>query len=92
MRNIRIAIWGLLFGPALLWVGSNLTLPSTQTSLDRFKLLLQFSGVLTIGVKSTAMILTTRSRWLVQRLNGLDQAYRLHKWLGISVLILALTQ
>lgn len=43
-----------------------------------------------MSVMSVAMILAARPRWLVPLLSGLDKSYRLHKWLGISALVLSL--
>ena len=54
------------------------------------KLLMQASGVVLMGVMSLAMILAVRPLFLERRLGGLDKLYRLHKWLGISALVLSL--
>ena len=50
---------------------------------------MQYTGVLGMGVMSVAMLLAVRPAWLEHRLHGLDKMYRLHKWLGISGLVLA---
>jgi len=44
------------------------------------------SGVLALGLMSIGVILTARPVWFETPLGGLDKFYRLHKWLGISVL------
>ena len=49
----------------------------------------QWSGILAIGAMSVALLLALRPRWLERPLNGLDKMYRLHKWLGIAALGLA---
>ncbi|NLB31398.1 MAG: ferric reductase [Alcaligenaceae bacterium] len=49
---------------------------------------MQYSGVVLIAVMSVAMILALRIKWLERYLDGLDKMYRLHKWLGISALII----
>jgi predicted ferric reductase len=51
--------------------------------------LLQCSGVVAIGGMSLAMVLAVRPVWFESRLGGLDKMYRLHKWLGISALVLS---
>ena len=51
----------------------------------------QYTGVLAMGVMSLAVILAVRPRWLEGPLDGLDKLYRLHKWLGIAGLTLAVT-
>lgn len=54
-------------------------------------IVMQYTGVLTIGVMSVAMILAIRPVVIEPYFNGLDKMYRLHKWLGISGLVLAIT-
>ena len=49
----------------------------------------QYSGVLGMGVMSLSMVLAMRSMRLQHWLNGLDKMYRLHKWLGITGLVLS---
>lgn len=51
--------------------------------------LINFSGVLAIGVMSLAVLLAARPRFLENRLDGLDKMYRLHKWLGITALVVS---
>ncbi len=90
MKRIKLVFWTLLVGLTLFWAAAQFGLPDPLSQLDLFRLLVQYSGTLAIGVMSAAMILATRSRWLEQRLDGLDKAYRLHKWLGIAALVTAL--
>lgn len=52
--------------------------------------MVQLSGILAIGCMSLAMILALRPRWPERWLGGLDKMYRLHKWLGIGGLVLAI--
>lgn len=40
---------------------------------------------------SLAMILTVRPVFVERFLGGLDKVYRLHKWLGISALIMSVS-
>lgn len=47
----------------------------------------QYFGILSISLLSINIFLATRPRWLESRLHGLDKMYRLHKWLGISLLV-----
>ncbi|WP_417808080.1 ferric reductase-like transmembrane domain-containing protein [Thioclava sp.] len=87
MRNIKIALWTLPAVLSALWLAANLPLPGTLSFIAIRNLLVQYSGVLSIGAMSVAMILATRASWLEGWLNGLDKSYRLHKWLGISALV-----
>lgn len=52
---------------------------------------MQYNGVLAIGVMSVAMVLAVRPVLFEPALGGLDKMYRLHKWLGISGLVLAVS-
>jgi len=91
MKRIRSAFWTFLIGLSLLWAAAQHGLPQPLSQLDLFRLLVQYSGTLAIGIMSAAMILATRSHRLEQWLNGLDKAYRLHKWLGIAALVAAVS-
>ncbi|MET3527134.1 ferredoxin reductase family protein [Phenylobacterium koreense] len=74
---------------SLLWLVVNGTVFPVANIFALRERLMQFSGVLAIGAMSAAMILAIRPRWPEARLGGLDKMYRLHKWLGIGVLGLA---
>ncbi|MCA8927659.1 MAG: ferric reductase-like transmembrane domain-containing protein [Alphaproteobacteria bacterium] len=51
--------------------------------------MIQVTGVMAMGAMGLAMILSLRPKWPEARLGGLDKIYRLHKWLGIGALTLA---
>jgi predicted ferric reductase len=91
MKNIKLSLIFILSGLLLLWGLSEFNL---ATPLNNFRdwrdLLLQVTGILAIGFMSVAMILALRPVILETCLDGLDKMYRLHKWLGIGALILAL--
>ena len=89
MRNITIVFWGSLAALSLLWL-LQATDVFTASGLFQWRgYLIQYSGILSIGCMSLAMLLALRPRWPERWLNGLDKMYRLHKWLGISGLVLA---
>lgn len=90
MRMIQIALWASIACLTALWVAANLSLSTTFTTAAICNPLLQYTGVISIGAMSIAMILATRATWLDAWLNGLDKSYRLHKWLGIVALISAM--
>lgn len=50
---------------------------------------LLLSGVWSVGMMSLAMWLSLRQPWMERPLGGMDQVYRLHKWLGISATVAA---
>lgn len=91
MKRIKNTFLGLLLGWAVLWA---LAETGALAAADGFiawrNLLVQWSGVLGIGAMSVAMMLAIRPRWVEERLDGLDKMYRLHKWLGITGLVISL--
>ncbi|GER08475.1 ferric reductase [Iodidimonas muriae] len=90
MKPIRITLWALMLGLSVLWIAANLPLPETLTIFTIRHLLVQYSGVLGIGAMSVAMILAVRSPKVERWLNGLDKSYRLHKWLGMTALVMSI--
>jgi predicted ferric reductase len=52
--------------------------------------LINYTGIITIAAMSIAMILMVRSLCIESFLDGLDKSYRLHKWMGISALVVAI--
>lgn len=90
MKIIQRTFFGLLLGVTLLWwLADAAALSSARGFFPWRNLMVQYSGVLGIGVMSVAMLLAMRPAWLETRLGGLDKMYRLHKWLGIAGLVIA---
>jgi predicted ferric reductase len=89
MTRIQYALALTLGLPALLWLLADTLLPQPIGYFAFRATFIQFSGVLAITMMSVAMLLALRPRWLESRLDGLDKIYRLHKWLGIGSLIVA---
>ncbi len=52
--------------------------------------LVEYTGLLGMTVMSVAMILALRPRLLEPLLGGIDKGYRLHKWLGITALVVSI--
>lgn len=90
MHHIKRRFWGLLLALSILWLLADSFLPSPFTYFSFRNVFMQYSGVLGIGVMSVAMLIATRPAWLERRWGGLDKMYRLHKWLGIAGLALAI--
>ncbi len=90
MNTIKASLSALLLGLSLLWWLADATAIAQASGFFAWRgLLVQYTGVLAIGAMSAAMLLATRPVWLEDRLHGLDKMYRLHKWLGIAGLVLA---
>lgn len=49
----------------------------------------QLTGFLSLGMMAFAAVLSTRQKWIEPGVGGLDKMYRLHKWLGIGALAVA---
>jgi predicted ferric reductase len=52
-------------------------------------LAINYTGIIGIGAMSMGMLLALRPGRLEPLLGGLDKTYRLHKWLGITGLVIA---
>lgn len=92
MKPIKTLLWAFLLGVTALWWFTDTTVLASLTNFLGWRgVLMQYSGVLAIGVMSVAMVLAVRPVLFETYLGGLDKMYRLHKWLGISALILAVS-
>ena len=89
LGRIQWALAGLLLAVLALWLAS---MPFAGVPMEAFSLRppsLQGTGLLAMAVMSVAMVLANRPGAFEPWLGGLDKMYRLHKWLGISALGLA---
>lgn len=90
MRRIKIVFWGVAALLGILWlVADPLALQPTGFFALRGSIV-QLSGLLAMTCMSVGMILALRPRWPERWIGGLDKMYRLHKWLGIGGLVLAI--
>lgn len=89
MKRIKISLVALLLLLTALWLGADTLVPTPFTYFSFRAVFVQYSGVLGIGLMSIAMLLALRPTWLEPHLDGLDKMYRLHKWLGISALVVS---
>ncbi|HET8744742.1 MAG TPA: ferric reductase-like transmembrane domain-containing protein [Ramlibacter sp.] len=89
MNRIKIALAGVFLVLTALWLLADSFAPQPFTYFRFRDVFIQYTGVLAIGAMSLALLLALRPRRLEPLLDGLDKMYRLHKWLGISALVLA---
>ncbi len=90
MQNIKHALWCLVALLTVLWLAAD---PAALQPTGFFAVrasMMQYSGILAISAMSIAMMLALRPRWPEHWLGGLDKMYRLHKWLGITALVVAI--
>ncbi len=90
MRNIKWAFWGILVVLSTFWLIAEPTFYQAENLFALRGPMVQISGVLAIGFMSVAMVLALRPGWPERWLGGLDKMYRLHKWLGIAALVVAI--
>ena len=89
MTKVKTGFWGLLAALTILWVAAD-PFALTGTGFFAFRSgMVQITGILAMGCMTAAMILALRPRWPERWFGGLDKMYRLHKWLGIGGLVLA---
>lgn len=91
MKRIKLTLVLFLCALTALWLMADTLLPEPFTYRAFRTVFMQYSGLIAIGVMSVAMMLALRPKWLEPHLDGLDKAYRLHKWLGITALVVSLT-
>lgn len=92
MKQLKISLWGILIALSGFWWLADTTEWSRLSGVFAWRNVLnQWSGIVAIGVMSIALILSLRPAFFEARLGGLDKLYRLHKWLGISALVMAVS-
>jgi len=90
MKHIQFTLIGLILLLSGLWLAAD-TVWIEPFAIFSFRAsMLNYTGILSIGAMSVAMLLALRPRGRVETfLGGLDKSYRLHKWLGITALVTA---
>lgn len=92
MKKIKLSLFFVLFVISAFWIVTDWNAFNQTNNFRAWRdLLIQYSGLLGIGVMSVGMVLALRPSWLESTLGGLDKMYRLHKWMGIAGLTLAIT-
>ena len=90
MKRITILFWLLCLGLIALWVAAEpgvLRLPPfAQLKIP----LINVTGIVAMGAMSVSMLLALRSVAVEPHVGGLDKSYRLHKWLGVAGLVMAI--
>ncbi|MEY2115856.1 MULTISPECIES: ferredoxin reductase family protein [unclassified Rhodanobacter] len=86
----QACILGALAFLVLLWLVAEPTVFRSSTFFGLRDAMVQLTGFVAIGCMSLAMVPALRPRWPEAWLGGLDKMYCMHKWLGISVLVVAI--
>lgn len=87
MKKIKIAWWLSLLVLSAAWLAVEPGVFTTREVIPLRNMLVQYSGILAMGFMSLAMYLAARPKFPETWFGGLDKMYRLHKWLGISVVV-----
>lgn len=90
MKRIKIGYAILFLGLTLLWLMADRTLTADYEFFALRASLVNYTGILCMGAMSVGMMLALRSVRLESLLGGLDKGYRLHKWLGITALVVSI--
>ena len=90
MKRIKLFFITLMLLLTALWLLADTLMPQPFSYFAFRTVFMQYSGVIAIGAMSIAMLLALRPKRLESPLNGLDKMYRLHKWLGITALVVAI--
>jgi predicted ferric reductase len=90
MKPIRLAWFACCLVLAGLWLWADPLLSQSPVFIVVRNALVNYTGIVTVGVMSVALMLATRPAVLEPALGGLDKMYRLHKWLGVTALVMAI--
>jgi len=90
MNRIKMVIPLFFALLTLLWLSAESFSAINWSYFPIRKIAIQYSGILAISAMTIAILLALRLKTLEKFLNGLDKSYRLHKWLGISCLVLSI--
>lgn len=90
MRRIKLSFLVLCIGLTVLWIVADPVVlgahPFSQLQIP----LINYTGIIAMGMMSVSLLLALRSVALEPYVGGLDKSYRLHKWLGVGALLMAI--
>lgn len=89
MKNIKLVYLLLFVVLSALWLMADKVLSTPYEFFALRASLVNYTGILAIGAMSVVMLLSTRPVIIEPLLGGLDKSYRLHKWLGVTALVLS---
>ncbi|MCB1754232.1 MAG: ferric reductase-like transmembrane domain-containing protein [Gammaproteobacteria bacterium] len=91
MKPIKTLYLLVLGSLTLLWLLAENDLTGKTEFMALRASFINYSGIIAMSMMSIAMILAVRPALLEPLMDGLDKSYRLHKWLGITGLVLAIS-
>ena len=90
MNRIRTAFWVLCLGLTALWVAADPVVFGVHPFAQLQFPLIDYTGIIAMGAMSVSLLMALRSVALEPHVGGLDKSYRLHKWLGVAGLVMAI--
>ena len=90
MKKIKWTYAVLFIGLTLLWLLAEQPWAQSYTLGALRSALINYTGILAMGAMSLGMMLALRPVSIEPLLGGLDKSYRLHKWLGVTALIVGI--
>jgi len=89
MNRIKLIFAALCLGLTVLWLEADRLW--TDTSFTQLRVsALNYTGIIAMGVMAVSLLLALRSTAMEPHVGGLDKSYRLHKWLGVAGLVMAI--
>ncbi len=91
MKTVRNIIWAMIATMSAFWFAMEPQLFTSNNVFEWRSAMIQYSGILSLMLMSITMLLAMRLPVIENWLNGMDKAYRVHKWLGIGGVALGVT-
>jgi predicted ferric reductase len=90
MRKIKLSYGLLMIILTVLWLVADTTILGEDGFFVLRAALVNYTGIIAMGAMSIGMMLAIRPARVEPFLGGLDKSYRLHKWLGVTGLVMAI--
>lgn len=90
MKNIKLTYFAVFALLTVLWFAADTLIPDPYEFFTLRATLMNLTGILAMGAMSVGIILATRPVAIESFVGGLDKSYRLHKWLGITALVVSI--
>ena len=90
MKHIKSTYAVLIIGLTLLWLFAEQPWAQTYTLFTFRSAFINYTGIIAMGAMSLGMMLALRPVFVEPLLGGLDKSDRLHKWLGVTALVIGI--
>lgn len=90
MTRIKLIFLALVIGLTGFWLAADPVFLHPVPFNQLRNSFINYTGIIAMGVMSVSMMLALRSVAVEPYVGGLDKSYRLHKWLGVAGLVMAI--